>query len=456
MGYTMMVNSGRRRRMPPRYKSGPKKGRFMTKAAAAASRRLRKAARRGKKGNPNFKVRKGKKRVSIRVSPKRVRAAIKASGRKRKVTLVGRSKAGKRYRFRVAKSKLRKKGLSFATGKRKRKHKKTTPKRGRSKSRTTSKRKKSRSSRSRHMAKSKRGRGHKKAKASRKSSKRSRAARKAARTRARNKAKRKAAAKKAARSRKRRHGGRRGKRRASRRVRVRVRRRGRGVSISARPASKRRRVRVHRVKRKGRKGSTTLVIRANRGRRRRHNGRRRGRRHNSFLNGIMPSFVTRYTRRIEAGFGYVPGVVIGVASANILPRFAPAGWNTGVKAVLLSLAATAVGASLASMWSEKQALGAAIGGVFTSVVKAVALFTDPSSKIRDLVGVGLSDLGNYAGLGDPGMGDLVGDEDVLGANDDISSLDDDRNAFQPAELGMSDMADQVELGLSDQVVLDSF
>lgn len=436
----------RGRRAPPRYKSGPKKGLFMSRKAAAASRRMRAMHR--SRGNPWVKVKaRGKKRKQrVHVSRKAIARGVKAwrkGGKKRaKVKIRGRTKRGKKVSLRLSAGKLKR----YLKGRKK------TLKRG--KSRTGSPRKKSRSKSkkgSKTMAK-KKGRGRKKAKAKshRKSSKLSRAARKGARTRAAKKAKRRAAAKKAARARKRK-GGRKGKRRGSRKasrrgkrrggrkakLRIRIRRRGRRVSVTA--SAGRRRVSARRSYRgKGKRRHATGV------------SFRRG---NGIVSSWAPGFMRPYVARVEQGLTYVPGAVVGVAAANILPRFLPS-WNVGWWSILLSLVGTGIGAGAAAMVSEKQALSAAIGGGFATAVKAVALLTSPTNPIRNFVGIGLSDLADYSGLSD-GMSDLVGDDDLASFDDDVSELTD----VGTSGFGQIGMDDQVEVGMSgmdDQVTLDSY
>ena len=442
-----------KRRCNPRYKTGPKKGKFMSKRAAAARRVRGNGSRRGnRRRNPWIKVKpKGRKKsCSYHVSYGAIKRGIKAwrggkKGKRGKVRLSARGAAygnrkGPKIGIRVSAAKLKKylKGL-------KRKRAKALKPKKRGKSRTGSPPKKSRSkSRSKTMAK-KKGRGQKKAKAKshRKDPKRVRAGKKAARTKKAKKLARKKAAKKAARKSKRKGGrksgrkaARRGKRRGSRRVAIRVRRRGRRVSVTARA-----RGRIYRGRGRKRR-AVGVTFRANR-------------RHNGFLTNWAPAIIRPYVARVEEGLSYVPGAIVGGAAANILPRFLPS-WNVGWWAIGLSLVGTAIGATAASFWSSKQALAASIGGGLATATKVVALLTPPTSPIRALVGIGLGDLADYSGLSDSvELSDMMGPDDFSSYDDDVSELT-DGNTGAFAAIGMDDQLEVGSFGLDDQVTLDSY
>lgn len=164
----------------------------------------------------------------------------------------------------------------------------------------------------------------------------------------------------------------------------------------------------------------------------------------------MPSFLKPYTAKLEEGFSHGLGAVLGVAGAVTLPKFLPS-WNTGWWSLLLSLGATAATSTLASRFlGSKQGLGAAIGGVIVTFVKAIAMFTDPTSKVRELVGIGLSDLNGYAG-----MGDMI-DPDLIVESDDISEFTDSGSSYSPEAIGMDDLVEASSVGMHDLVELDSF
>lgn len=239
------------------------------------------------------------------------------------------------------------------------------------------------------MARRKKGRS----KASRKA-----AARKAAKTRAAKHAKRVRAAKKAARKRKRK--GHRGRRRGGkRRAILRVRRHGRSVQAVCKAANRNRK-RKNSGYRRGAGSSGVLQLNRKHKRRRSHGRKRRN--ELPVLGGLLKKLPGG--DYLDAAVPYIGGGVIGVVGSNILPRYIPLGIVQSNKWV--NIAVSAVGAAAAAwgshkfLKSEKLALGAAVVGGFNVLAKLVAAFTGTDSSLRSLVGIGMSDLEGYAGLGD--------------------------------------------------------
>lgn len=373
-------------------------GHFMSAARAKAAARLRKANRRNARAGKRSRPKRGNRFLGAAL-----KKASKASTRKlsRKPQASKKSKASRRSRSRVSGSKRY--GRSVAQKVERRRKKKPAKSSRRGKARKPAKKKaasKRSSTRSKSVAKKKAATGGKK----RKTTAKQRAA-------ARKNIKKAQAA---------RRRGRKGKRRTKRgKARVSIRRKGRSVTARARSTRKGGRVRARRWKR----GGTTMVAFKSNGKKRRR-GRRKGgskknrrRKSNSFRRNMwasklpLPAFLKPHAAVIEEAASYLPGAVAGVAGAALIPSFIPAKIRqagNGWAGVGLTVLAAAVSAGVASaIGGKKQGLGAAIGGLIVSVQKVVAKLTDPDSKVRGAVGIGLSDLANYAGLGDDDMDDLV-------------------------------------------------
>lgn len=112
---------------------------------------------------------------------------------------------------------------------------------------------------------------------------------------------------------------------------------------------------------------------------------------------------------------YTPGIGAGMGSGYMLPGLA--GLDGG-KAALASLGIAVIGGLAAWRFlSFKQGVGFAIGGGVAAAVRGVAALTAPGSPVRKAVGIGLADLGAYAGLGD------CGDEQLIDGGDDVPALD---------------------------------
>lgn len=291
------------------------------------------------------------------------------------------------------------------------------------------------------MARRKKGRS----KASRKA-----AARKAARTRVAKKEKRRRAARKAARKRKRK-GSRKGRRRGKRAI-LRVRRHGRSVSALCKAANRKRRNAGYRPG-----AGSSGVLQLNRKRRNKHHRKHYNRKRRNelpFVGGLLKKIPGG--AYIDQAVPYIGGGVIGVLGANVLPRYIPGNGNKWVSLgySVLGTAAAAWG-SHKFLKSEKLALGAAVLGGFSVLAKLVAAFTSVDSPIRNLVGIGMSDLNGYAGLGDQlemaddsGYGGGSGYD--LDYTDGSNAIGGDFDApFNVAQDGISvsddDMADMIEM-----------
>jgi hypothetical protein len=170
----------------------------------------------------------------------------------------------------------------------------------------------------------------------------------------------------------------------------------------------------------------------------------------------------------------LPAVAVGMGAAAIVPTFVPAkirAMGNGWADVLLSILAGAGAVAVASRSAlgRRHTLKLAMGAAAVVLQKAVAKATSPDSKLRQVAGIGLSDLGAYAGmvpdynliaaaggsLNDyPLIPGAMNADDVLAfENDGIASSLDAPIGTTPDQ-GMADameLSDQVEVGLNDQV-----